>query len=111
MEMDKDKIRYIMKLSDRCKLEGVELPEKKECYIHKDNSSFRCSTCVLFTQLNKLRDEFLNFQVPEPREALDEEKLRYILNERNPLGIRLNEQGAEAIIKVLSQKFGKVKES
>jgi len=101
--MDKDKIRYIMKLSDRCKLEGVELPEKKECYIHKDNSSFRCSTCVLFTQLNKLRDEFLNLQVPEPREALDVKELHLILCDLN-----WNCEEADKAVERIMAKFGKV---
>jgi len=35
---------------------------------------------------------------------IDEGKLLYLLNERNSLGIRLNEQGAEAIAYAIAQK-------
>lgn len=99
-----------MKLADRCKLEGVEVPEiaKWAC----DNSACGIGAICNFCALRKI---ILNLQVPEPREALDNYALfellqqyhcRHIIDDENCGGCLTSHNMANHIC----QKFGKVKD-
>jgi len=84
-----------------------EFPKKKEpvpCVICNNRG---CPDCFSDNDraYNQALKEIGNLSLTLPKDELDRDKLRYILNERNPLGIRLNEQGAEPIIEALCQAY------